>query len=117
MALTSLLCPRSATRSRSRLAVLHGTLGQCQFNDGFDGRESLLHWLVGMARHMLRPSGRMFQMQYSVYGALCWAIADWKAAAPRWLDIASWQKCLLRSKFLGEQVIKQLLKDVGWAVG
>lgn len=46
---------------------------------------------------MLRPSGRMFQMQYSVYGALCWAIADWKAAAPRWLDIASWQKCLLRS--------------------
>ena len=44
------------------------------------------HWLVGVAQHLLRASGRMFQMQYSVYGALCWAVSDWKTAAPALLD-------------------------------
>jgi hypothetical protein len=93
------LCPRSATRSRSRLAVLHArSIYASSMMVLMDGNQQsyIIGWWAWLP-HMLRPSGRMFQMQYSVYGALCWAIADWKAAAPRWLDIASWQKCLLRS--------------------
>ena len=58
---------------------------------------------------MLHPSGRMFQMQYLVYGALCWAIADWKAAAPGLLN-SKLAEVSFEVEFLGE-VIKQLLTD------
>jgi hypothetical protein len=39
------------------------------------------HWLVDVARQMLRTVGRAFHMPYSVFIALCWAVADWKSAS------------------------------------
>ena len=67
------------------------------------------HWLVGVAQHLLRASGRMFHMQYAVYGALCWAVSDWKTVAPGLLD-SKLAEVSFEAEFLGE-IIKQLLTD------
>ena len=67
------------------------------------------HWLVGVAQHLLRASGRMFQMQYSVYNALCWAVSDWKTAAPGLLD-SKLAEVSFEAEFLGE-IVKRLLTD------
>ena len=44
------------------------------------------HWFVDVARHLLKPVGRVFHIPYSVYMALCWAVADWRSATAAVLD-------------------------------
>ena len=44
------------------------------------------HYLVGVARNLLRPVGRSFQMTYATYGALCWAVSNWKGSPAAVLD-------------------------------
>ena len=44
------------------------------------------HLLVDVARHLLKPVGRVFHLSYSVYMALCWAVADWRSATAAVLD-------------------------------
>ena len=67
------------------------------------------HWLVGVARNLLRPVGRSFQMTYAAYGALCWSVASWKGVASGILD-SKLADFSFQVEYLGE-VIKQLLTD------
>ena len=67
------------------------------------------HWLVGVARNLLRPVGRSFHLTYSVYNALCWAVANWKGAPIVVLD-SKLADFSFQVEFMGE-ILKQLLTD------
>ena len=69
------------------------------------------HWMVDVARHLLKvkPVGRVFHMPYSVFTALCWAVADWKSATAAALD-RKVAEVGFEVEFLNE-LLKQLLTD------
>ena len=64
---------------------------------------------MGVARNLLRPVGRSFQLTYAVYNTLCWSVANWKGAAAVVWD-SKLADSSLQIEYLGE-IIKQLLTD------
>ena len=67
------------------------------------------HYLVGVARNLLRPVGRSFQMTYAMYGALCWAVSNWKGSPAAVLD-SKLADFSFEVEYMGE-IMRQMLTD------
>jgi hypothetical protein len=91
----------------------------CQFNDGFDGRESTIiyHWLVGVATAY--ATAVRSDVPDAILGLRGLVLGDSRleGSGAEMVGHSKLAEVSFEVKFLGEQVIKQLLKDVGWAVG